>query len=193
MSRTIRSLWPAQIRPNVQSPNSILATQARALTDQTGGVLQGELKTTENTPPGKTSTSLDIVVPALQGYRQRILTITHATNYLYPASVDAEIFRIRRKSLVDAIIVAQGGAAAEKAANVADSDQELLELVGRVLQSSPVVSIAQSLLARAADAAEQNATKPLSQDLSHQGENVSGKVVPPPNEGSAEGPPKGNS
>lgn len=156
MSRSIRNLWPAHIRSTVQSPRAILEGQARALTAQTNGVLVGDVVISKGDTEESVIITLDIVVPLLGGSRHRVLTARHTTNLVYPVTLTADIFR---KSKPTAIEIAREqqrtllGEPPERPANRASSDQEFIELVGKVLQSESVVAVAQSLLARAADAA----------------------------------------
>lgn len=146
MSQTIESLWPQQIRERVLSPTVILRAQAEALARQTGGILLGEINK-QVTEKG-VSLAFNIVVPALDNYRHRVLDILYAENSPYPAIVDAEILRpissVLVRLLVESGIVQDGSARA-------DSDKELIALVEKVLKSPQIVSAAQSLLARSSD------------------------------------------
>jgi hypothetical protein len=149
MATSIQSLWPAQIRAGVQSPWAILFPQAEALATQTGGVLIGEVKRRDD--DGKVVLTFDIVVPGLDGYRDRILSATYDRERFYPVTVDADIFRMPRSAKLRLSLPNPPNAGQPGPENVADSDQELINLVGKVLQSSQVVSLAQSLIARATD------------------------------------------
>jgi hypothetical protein len=159
MPTDVLSLWSPQIRPTIQSPWAILHSQAEALTKQTNGLLVGRVKKSSPGDGKRESLSLEIVVPALDLYYQRVLVIEHNQGMPYPALVDAEIFR-PRMSVADALKAATSSLAIsglplqeeKKPPNQADNDEELIELVKKVLQSGPVVSVAQSLIARANDA-----------------------------------------
>ena len=158
MPTNINSLWPAQIRVPVQSPWAILNGQAEALGRQTAGLLLGEIRRRE-VEEQKVALSFDIVVPALNGYRHRILTVSHDKDMLYPAVVDAELLRRTSISGVEALRAVSetlkqfsSGAEPKTPVNRADSDQELIEIVAKVLRSPYVISTAQSLIARASDA-----------------------------------------
>src|SRR5262249_39724791 len=127
MSGTNGSLWAPEIRPAVQSPWMILQTQAEALGEQTAGVLVGELRRREN-EERKVMLTLDIVVPALNDYRPRVLVAVHGKDLLYPVTVDAEVFRpsgleaIRSAVLQPQLLL---GGETKKPENRADSDTEL--------------------------------------------------------------------
>jgi hypothetical protein len=158
MVQTGTSLWPDEIRAVVKSPLSILLEQADALTSQTGGVLVGKLS--KSVTDDKTVLNFDVIVPELDGYRLRIMVVTHKKDMNYPAMVDAEVFRPRGLGLgalnfttANAIQAMQAMMEEpKKPANRADSDKELTELVRQVLRSGYVVSVAQSLISRVADA-----------------------------------------
>src|SRR5258708_17722051 len=93
MSNQVQSLWPADIRPGILPPRSILRGQAEALAMQTDGILQAEVGSEGTRLSAKVILTFDLVVPALHGYRQNILKVAHSKDLPYPAVVDAEIFR----------------------------------------------------------------------------------------------------
>lgn len=153
MTETVKSLWPPQIRPSIMSPLTILQAQADALIRQTGGVLSADIKRREE--EDKLVLTFDIVVPALGDYRHRILVLAHGREMAYPSVIDAEIFRPMGLASVREFIEAHQGVllgGTKKPVNRADSDQELVDLVAKVLQSPEVLSAAQSLIARASEA-----------------------------------------
>lgn len=134
-------------------PLTILQAQAEALLQQTGGVLSADIKQREE--EDKFILTFDIVVPAMGGYRHRVLVLAHGRNMAYPAVVDAEVFRPPGLESVREFIEAQQPAlfrTPKKPVNRADSDQELVDLVAKVLRSPQVLSAAQSLIARAGEA-----------------------------------------
>jgi len=136
MVQNIESLWSPDIKATAMTPLTILKGQAGALALQTDGVLLAEI-TREQIENGRISLSFDLVAPALRGSRHRIMKVIHDKDLPYPADVDAEVF--------DDIAYA-----------TASSDHEFTRLVKKVLNSSPVLSVAQSLVARANE--ELNAT-----------------------------------
>jgi hypothetical protein len=149
MADAPRSLWPAEINPGVLSPKVILHHQAIALRDQTKGLLLGELEE-GSTEDGKAVISLSIYAPALD-YRYRVLAASHSRDHVYPARLDAEIFRPTFISQITAFSELSRDPA-RRPENVADDDEEFIELVAKVLRSPRVVSIAQSLIARSNEA-----------------------------------------
>jgi hypothetical protein len=131
MSQNIESLWSPDIKATVMSPLTILKGQAEALALQTNGVLLAEI-TPEEIEEGRISLSFDLVAPALHGSRHRIMKVLHTENLPYPAWIEAEVFDDTEIGYVSA-----------------SSDHEFIRLVKKVLRSSPVLSVAQSLVARA--------------------------------------------
>src|SRR4051794_3745040 len=135
------SLWSNKIRANVSSPWTILDSQARALADQTNGILVGHI--TRRLPDSEKNVviTLDIFVPTLK-YSHRVLVARHKAELPYPVMIDAEVFRptsfdeIREAARTAAMISGK----TEKPVNRADSDEELSELVQQVLNSPYVVS-----------------------------------------------------
>lgn len=152
MPTQVRSYWPDVIRATVQSPLSILSEQAEAITEQTGGVLVGKVVRGVSDDE-RTTLALDIVVPELKNYRHRILTVNHLQTMPYPTTVDADVFRptgpdpLSQAWQLPPIL----GGQVRKPENRADTDQEFVELIKKVFQSPSVVSVAQSLVARAED------------------------------------------
>ncbi|HVA48333.1 MAG TPA: hypothetical protein VNH11_18345 [Pirellulales bacterium] len=88
-----------------------------------------------------------------------MLVLAHGRDVAYPAVVDTEVFRPTGLASVREFIEAQQAplsGVTKKPVNRADSDQELVDLVGKVLQSPQVLSAAQSLIARASEALAAN-------------------------------------
>jgi hypothetical protein len=150
MQDNIGSLWPNQIRPRILSPIQILRAQAEGLAKQTAGLLFAEVNADEDEED--TTVSFEIVVPALKGYRHRIMNVKYKNNLPYPAIIDAEIFRGTQNDLRSFLATVKGES---KAVNRANDDQEFFEIVRMVLNSPPVISAAQSLIARANEALEE--------------------------------------
>ena len=138
MAQNIQSLWPLDIKATVMSPSTILRGQAEALALQTGGVLLAEV-VEEQSEEGDTELFLDLVAPALHGSRHRILKVIHHDGMPYPAWVQAEVFQKLAGSM-----------------RRADTDEEFTADVAEVLRSPHVLSVAQSLVARANEALAKN-------------------------------------
>ena len=167
MSRDLTSLWSDQIRPKILSPRAILKAQAEALAQQTGGLLLAEIKENQ-LDNGMVKLDFSIVAPALEGYRHRVLTVAHQMDLPYPSVVDSQIFRHlhpdSRESLQRALETGKLPLAYR-----ADSDEEFIQFVQQILTSSSVLSVAQSLIARASEAVTENQpqpqTSPMENDL----------------------------
>ncbi|MGL4554106.1 MAG: hypothetical protein ACRC33_23330 [Gemmataceae bacterium] len=155
MTGTIPSLWPDDISVPVLSPLRILRTQEAALEKQTGGMLRGKLSTVES--DGSTVYHLDVLAPALENYRARVLSAMHEQGRYYPITVTAKSFDPKvaaslRFGKGDAsmartlapLIEAIGG----PPERVASTGQEFMELVGAALRSGEVRSLIQSLIAQ---------------------------------------------
>jgi hypothetical protein len=158
MPDTIPNLWPTDIVLNVVSPLAILRTQAGLLAEMTKGLLIAQVSTIK-TEHGLVRHLLDLIAPALNGYRHRLLTATHHRDMIYPVTVTAECFPPKNTSAS-----VPGGFAEfaetlasvqEKLASVtgiekhqAATQQEFIEMVGQILHSAEVRSLIQSLIAR---------------------------------------------
>lgn len=126
------SLWPKEVCPNIQSPEIILATQAEALTTQTGGALKCNLSKTELN--GMVRISLNAradLVNMVCDYS--VLHATFEKRDVYPVEV---VFRGH----------------SDTAANA----QEFTDAVRNILGSSKTVSAMQSLIVRAEEARERS-------------------------------------
>lgn len=148
MSKTeSHSLWPGQIRAGIQSPLAILQVQALALERQTSGVLTAEVLKKKD-GGDRVELSFNIVVPALDGFRHRVMNVAHAENQPYPALISAEIFRgyvaFYDNFLTDGTVLA-------KTPNRADTEEEFRNIIAQVFTSTNVVTTAQGLIARATD------------------------------------------
>ena len=150
MSTAKQSLWPSEIKPGIQIPFAILQQQAEALTKQTEGLLVGEVKVSHNEDRSVTHVALDMVVPLLDNYRHRVLSVTHRANLIYPAEVDAELFRRTASARLEVDPSGRTGRP-----NEAASDNQLLELVKKVLESVEVKALAISLIAKVTELMEQ--------------------------------------
>ncbi|MCE9533617.1 MAG: hypothetical protein K8T89_21200 [Planctomycetes bacterium] len=131
----MESLWPPDIKPDVLSPRGILEMQALALREQTDGLLSAEVRSVFDNAEGAVYLIFDIVSSSLRGTRQRILTVRHATDRIYPCYLDAE------------------GLTSTESAH---SDDEIKGIVRRALHTGDVKAIALSLLASSRDAAKNN-------------------------------------
>ncbi|HEY6334052.1 MAG TPA: hypothetical protein VI756_32350 [Blastocatellia bacterium] len=84
-------LWPDNFGTEpLVTPASILRAQAAALGRKTNHLVEGEVE--PRTTPSDFIYSLDLVAPALDNYRYRLLTIRHGIG-LYPVAVSLEAAR----------------------------------------------------------------------------------------------------
>ena len=87
---TIPDLWPTNaLKMNVLTPVAILRTQATRLGQKTGGVLVGDVTVTTG-QNNQVVLGLELIVPALNNYRYRLLSVRHAQDAIYPAEVSAK-------------------------------------------------------------------------------------------------------
>ncbi len=140
--------WPTEIQPEIRSPYSILQQEAQGLEPQTRGILVAEVSADAPEGEKRIKLHLDIIVPALNNYRRRILTASYDKNMVYPVTVDADCFRPRSLAEVIAPLTEIHGSS-PKRANSAATDEEFSQLVDKVLHSDEVKSLAVSLIALA--------------------------------------------
>jgi hypothetical protein len=135
MATTIPDQWP-EIDVNILTPQAILRYQASQLKKKTRGLLDAELAVT--TAGNKSSLQLDLIAPALNGYRHRVLAAHFDTEMVYPARVVADCYS-EPGSLAD---FDRGGH------REASTEREFLEIVAEVLRSKEVRALIDSLIAR---------------------------------------------
>jgi hypothetical protein len=164
-------LWPESIRSDVVTPYAILREMASDLELSTGGTLRGEVGR-RAAGDDRIALSFDIVVPALDGSRHRILTIGHAKDRPYPALVDAEVLQAPAGSSTKAsrflpdvrtfdvpisgrlrdTIQSETRAELKEKAKLGQSaagDRELRAMLSEILKTPRVISLAVSLVALA--------------------------------------------
>lgn len=137
ISTATNSLWPAEIKPGIQSPWALLNAQKEALAKQTDGILVGFLGR-EELPGKRVRLWLDIVAPDLNDYHHRILDAEYSDiqpEKLYPVKVDGAALRQKQQNRQ----------------RFANSEAELNEIIAEVLKSEMVIAAAQSLIAKATD------------------------------------------
>jgi len=158
MTTTIPDLWSNDIKVDVRSPLAILKAQEGILAQKTSGLLQATVSSVETET--LVQHQLDLVAPSLQFYRERVLTAEHHRNRYYPVFVRAECFDpvLRRtqkwpSGWTQPIVQSLAAMAASSGSDVppgekAATEQEFVDLIRKVLQSQPVRSLIQSLIAR---------------------------------------------
>jgi hypothetical protein len=138
MAATIPNLWPDDISIDVLPPLALLRTQASLLNKITKGILEAEVTTATNHESEAVQHQLDLIAPALDGYRYRLLTAKHQKDLLYPVTVEAACFPPVEDEYIGE----------DSYSRQADTQQEFMKLVGQVLRSGEVRSVIQSLIAR---------------------------------------------
>ena len=132
MAIQIPNLWPVkQVQVDVLTPLAILRAQANNLNQMTHGLLVGKVNTIFNARYALHH--FDVVVPSLQSYTHRLLSVEHSRKLAYPVSIQAQYCQEP-----DALIKGC----------TAHSQDEFIELLGKVLELSSVISVLQSLIAR---------------------------------------------
>jgi hypothetical protein len=144
MPETTDGLLSLNVQPRVpeQSPFEILDAVGRAITQQSGGILVGEVRTSRN--DDATMQRLGLVVPAMKGARQGVLTAIHPNDEDYPAWIHAPCFP-RSLSFPPYTILTP----AEDKEFVASGPEQFRRLVEKVMRSADVVADVKSLTARA--------------------------------------------
>lgn len=139
MTTTIPSLWPDQIKVDILPPLVVLKAQAAALGRLTQGIVDAQVTSVKH--PTRVEHRLDLVVPALDDIRHRILTISHSPDRLYPVTLDADCYRLDPDD-------PRSGDEDFDARPVAATYDQFIDRLREVFQSPEVMSAVQSLIAR---------------------------------------------
>ncbi len=121
------SLWSIPNIDNLRTPLSILKEQAAALTDDTRGLLVGDVKTDEDLD-GYLDLTLIIRVPSLNNYSYSVLTYTQPIT-LFPGTMRSNAFATSR---------------------TVKSEEEFMFNLKEALQSPAITMAVKGLLAQAA-------------------------------------------
>lgn len=137
MAQRIPNLWSEKdVKVEVLSPVAILHTQAANLETMTKGLIEAEITMLSN-ERGETLYNLDLVAPALGGYRHRLFGISHKQDMVYPVKF---VLESTQTFPLFARLNGKG--------EIAETEAAFLEKLGEVLQSSTVNAVIQSLIAR---------------------------------------------
>lgn len=144
---TIPDLWPtAALKVDVRTPVAILRTQATRLGQRTQGLLIGEVTITtgEN---NQVVLGLEVIVPALNNYRYRLLSVQHAQDAIFPAKVSANGFKI---DVTEFGMLLQNSRTVTKHVNTktAYSEGDFIDIVHEALQAPETTALMQSLIVR---------------------------------------------
>jgi hypothetical protein len=147
--------WPSDIRPKVQTPLAILRARAIELGEITNSVLIGSVSTHTNKEKKQTLHSLDVTVPALRNLRQRLFTVRHATEMVYPVYIHESLCAPEPHE--DLLGDNRGFRhRPESSEYEAFTDWGLIELLKRALSSDHVKSVLLSLIAMANQSLEED-------------------------------------
>lgn len=149
MPSAIPDLWPDEVAvTDVLTPSAIMRYQAGQLREKTKSLLEGEVQTAEN--EGWKLHSFDLLAPALNRYRYRLFSARHRKEMVYPVIVESPC--LESKATRNALLDALGGAAIPLGQSEAATQQEFIDLIGKVLRSDHAKSVIQSLIAQSQDA-----------------------------------------
>ena len=144
MAVQIPNLWPVeQVQVDVLTPLAILRVQATNLNQMTQGILVGKVSTLSSEET--VQHHLDVLVPVLNNYRHRLLSVTHAKDRAYPVVVQAEYCNDVLISLVNGC--------------QSFTQDHFMNLLGRILESQAIVSVLQSLIAQSNESRDENASE----------------------------------
>lgn len=119
------SFWAVPDVATLRTPLSIFREQATALTEQTNGLLVGQVETKQQ-PDGNLLIQLGVTVPALNDYRVRILSYQQPIG-LYPGRLSGM-----------GIVVFEA----------VDNEDDFVVVVKRVLSSQAIKNVLTSLMSQ---------------------------------------------
>jgi hypothetical protein len=155
MQSRIPDLWPDDISTDVLTPLAIMRAQVPGLERRTKGLLEVDINSVEKEKV--VVHNFDLVAPALDRVRERILVVSHERNRVYPATLEAAVFF--RNNRIDN--------------RRAMSQEDFLKLLSEVIRSSEVRSSIESLLARSNETNVQDSSEQTRTELDV-------ALVPPP-------------
>lgn len=140
MSEATLDLWSDDIKVDIITPLAVLRAQQAHLRRKTRGLLNVEV-TSRTVGEDSVEHQFDLIAPMLDDYRYRVLVAMHKQKLVYPVYVEAECLR-PESSAYDGFPPDVIDGPSEAA-----TEQEFLELVGKVLRSPQIRSVIQSLIA----------------------------------------------
>lgn len=159
MSTTLPDLWSDDIRVDILSPVAILRAQEGPLVQKTQGLLRASVSSSSTDEWEQHE--LDLIAPALGGYRVGLLSAKHRKDMVYPVIVTSKALLPKEDaySLFPRILLPNFSLAVAEVSKEglsrdqreAATQQEFIELVRTVLRSGMVRAIIQSLIARSND------------------------------------------
>jgi hypothetical protein len=152
MPDTIPDLWSENIRVDVLTPIVILRSQEGLLSKKTQGILEAKVTTTATKE--LVQHQLDLIAPALNRYRETLLTVTHRPERVYPVRVAAECLQSPRTELEAPDWIRRQKGGPPPGTRDANNQDELIDLLRIILRSSQVVAAIESLIARSNEAGQ---------------------------------------
>lgn len=130
--------WSDDIKVEVLSPLMILRAQVPALRKKTKGILQAKVETLDTQV--ETVHEFSLIAPALDNYKEKILTATHKKNIVYPCTIESPgLERVVGNHFEDSEI---------SNVKVAWTQTEFINILREALQSDIVRSTIDSFLAK---------------------------------------------
>jgi uncharacterized protein with von Willebrand factor type A (vWA) domain len=152
MAATIPDCWSEDIKVDVLPPVAVLKAQEGLLAQKAQGMLQAKVTATETEK--LVQHGLDLIAPALNFYRERLLSATHDRDMPYPVTATAEAFAQKPPDLSPFVTpLSQSLAELQQLANPsriqrrAATDEDFVRLVQEVLRSDRVRALIHSLIA----------------------------------------------
>ena len=150
---SVSNLWPT-IQVDILSPTAIMRKQASLLTQNTQGILEGEVENRSDSDSNEfVRAAFVIVAPALERYRCELFTIFHVATEPYPVTVFAEglfieLNRVGKSSLIQPVAPDHETDFEDQVEVVASSQDEFVEVLRLILRARRTQGIVQSLIAR---------------------------------------------
>lgn len=169
MATEIPNLWPPEISVLVVKPATILRAAASQIRAMTKGVLDGEVGRTTSQDGKNVLLLFDLIAPALNHYRHRLLTAEHSKNMVYPVKVFADCYDVggshhpEKESAFTPRTLTHSRLQSEPIYRVAASEEQLLSSIREIFASRETTGVVQSLLAEMSDVREVE-TKPADGD-----------------------------
>lgn len=146
MPDTIPNLWPPEFKIDVQTPYTILQVQAGLLGKVTRGILKGDVET--ETSKEQVQHRLVIIAPAYKGYRHTLIVTVHNNDLPYPAEVRADPLAKRVMDVDEGVVPDPFHPVYKTIYPIANSDEQMQDLLKQVLGSEQTKAIILSLIAK---------------------------------------------
>ena len=146
MPDTITNLWSPQLKSKVLSPFAILRTQASQVSPMTQGMLRAEV--TPISSEKQMTINLEVVAPALNNYRHRLLSVKHDINVYYPSIVSSNGLTTRETVKTGLLMNQEKLVVESVATKTAYSEDQFVAILKEALQAPENVALLQSLIAR---------------------------------------------